>query len=72
MVKTLALLTYKMPYVGKCLTIGGPSNLLPHKPDKIVASGKYKKSMPMIIGIAKDDGSFTTTCMHSFVDGLLH
>lgn len=43
---------------GRTLSIGGPDNLLPDTPENILSSTGYNKSIPIIIGITKHDGSF--------------
>lgn len=53
----------KLPIAGKSLSIGGPNNLLPDLPEKILQSSKYKKSIPLIIGTTQNDGSYPATGM---------
>lgn len=53
----------KLPIAGKSLSIGGPNKLLPNSPEKILQSTKYKKSIPLIIGSTKTDGSYAATGM---------
>lgn len=45
----------------RSLSIGGPNNLLPDLPQNIISSAQYNKSIPMIIGTTKDDGSYVAT-----------
>ncbi|KAG4079302.1 hypothetical protein HA402_007994 [Bradysia odoriphaga] len=45
----------------RSLSIGGPNNLLPDLPQKIVSAPQYNKNYPMIIGTTKDDGSYVAT-----------
>lgn len=45
----------------RSLSIGGPNNLLPDLPEKIVTAPEYNKNYPMIIGTTKDDGSYVAT-----------
>lgn len=52
---------------GRSLSIGGPSNFLPDLPEKIVSSPQYKKTIPMIIGTTKDDGSYVATGLINFL-----
>lgn len=56
--KANSLRAKKRPLGGRSLTIGGPTNFLPDLPDKIVTSSAYNKSIPIIIGSTKDDGSY--------------
>lgn len=51
---------------GRSITIGGPSNFLPDRPENIIKSKNYNKSIPIIIGTTKDDGSFLATGNHFF------
>lgn len=46
---------------GRSIAIGGPSNLLPDTPGNIIQSGRYNKTIPIIVGTMKDDGSYVTT-----------
>lgn len=57
----------KLPIAGKSLSIGGPNSLLPDLPEKILQLAKHKKSIPIIIGTTKSDGSFPTTGKFSSV-----
>ncbi|XP_037048128.1 glutactin-like [Bradysia coprophila] len=51
----------------RSLSIGGPNNLLPDLPQKIVSAPQYKKNYPMIIGTTKDDGSYVATVLYDFL-----
>lgn len=46
---------------GRSMTYGGPSNLLPDKPDNIRRSGEYRKDLAIMSGATKDDGSYLTS-----------
>lgn len=49
----------KMRNGARSLSVGGPSNLLPHSPDKLIIDfGKFKKSIPLIVGTTRNDGSY--------------
>ncbi|KAJ6650003.1 Glutactin [Pseudolycoriella hygida] len=48
----------------RSISIGGPSNYLPDLPQKIVSSPQYNKSVPMIVGTTKDDGSYLATIVY--------
>lgn len=43
---------------GRSLSIGGPNNLLPDLPQNLIRSGKYNKSIPIMAGTTKHDGSW--------------
>lgn len=46
---------------GRSLSIGGPTNLLPDTPQNIVDSGQYNKSIAIMTGVNKHDGSWVAT-----------
>lgn len=46
---------------GRSISIGGPNNLLPDTPQNIISSGKYNKSIAIIVGTTRDDGSYVAT-----------
>lgn len=50
----------KMLKGGRSISIGGPNNLLPDTPENIMQSGSYNKTIPIIVGTTKDDGSYVT------------
>lgn len=53
----------KTPKAGRSLSIGGQSNLLPDLPENLIKSVSYNKSVPIIIGTTKDDGSYVASGM---------
>lgn len=57
------MFTDKLAKMGSSIAIGGPSNLLPMRPELIVKSKKFNKSIPLMIGITQTDGSYPTTSM---------
>lgn len=46
---------------GRSLSIGGPTNLLPDTPQNIIDSGQYNKSIAIMTGVNKHDGSWVAT-----------
>lgn len=46
---------------GRSLSIGGPTNLLTDTPQNIVDSGRYNKSIAILNGVTKHDGSWVAT-----------
>lgn len=43
---------------GRSIALGG--SLMPDAPQKIIQSGGYNRTIPIIIGTTKDDGSYVT------------
>lgn len=56
-----ALRERKVLKAGRSIAIGGPNNLLPDTPRNIMQSGSYNKTIPIIVGTTKDDGSYVTS-----------
>lgn len=51
----------RFPVAARALTIGGPTSLLPDIPENLVKFGKFNKSIPLIVGTTRDDGSYIAT-----------
>lgn len=43
---------------GRCMTLGGPTNLLPESAYDIVRSGQYRRDLAVMAGTLKHEGSF--------------
>lgn len=46
---------------GQSISIGDLNNILSDTPQNILLSGRYNKSIPIIIGTTKDDGDYVAT-----------
>lgn len=51
----------KMRIGARSLSVGGPNNLLPQSPEKLIDFGIFNKSIPLIVGTTRDDGSYVAT-----------
>lgn len=57
---------------GRSLTIGGPSNYLPFKPNELFQMGSYKRNVRLLAGVVKNEGSFLTASKYNQNDKLNH
>lgn len=55
--------------VGGCrITVGGPSNFMPHSPYKLMRTGGGRRDIPVMAGVTKHDGTFSLAGLYEILD----